>query len=113
MCSSDLYCDVIRCTDDEAIRVNVADNRLSDIAGNDPDELVQLLSYLDDDYEGSGWNAEEVQRLIEPGPPGGDAPADDLPVSWGVIVECSDEDQQVSMLRQLSGEGWKVRALMT
>src|ERR1039458_6034230 len=74
------YCDVIRCTDDEAIRVNVADNRLSDIADNDPDELVQLLSYLDDDYEGTGWTATEVEALIGPPdiPPGGGDP-DDTP----------------------------------
>ena len=74
------WCDVIRCTDDEAIRVNVADNRLSDIAGNDPDELVQLLSYLDDDYEGTGWSAADVEALIGPPdiPPGGGDP-DDTP----------------------------------
>ena len=70
------YCDVIRCTDDEAIRVNVADNRLSDIAGADPDELVQLLSYLDDDYTGTGWTATEVEALI--GPPDF-SPEDDSP----------------------------------
>ena len=60
------HCGLIRCTDDEARRVNVADNRLSDIATDDPDELAELLSYLDDDYDGTGWTAEDVAKLIEP-----------------------------------------------
>ena len=58
-------CGVIRCTDDEAYRVNISDNRLSDIATDDPDELVQLLSYLEDDYEGTGWSEEDVRKLID------------------------------------------------
>ena len=43
-----------------------ADNRLAEIGGYDDDELVELLSYLDDDYEGTGWTAEDVNALIEP-----------------------------------------------
>ena len=60
------HCGLIRCTDDEARRVNISDNRLSDIATDDPDELAELLSYLDDDYDGTGWTAEDVAKLIEP-----------------------------------------------
>jgi len=33
----------------------------------DDDELVQLLSYLEDDYEGTGWTAEDVDALIGSG----------------------------------------------
>ena len=58
-------CGVIRCTDDEARRVNIADNRLSDIATDDQDELVQFLSYLDEDYEGTGWTEEDVRKMID------------------------------------------------
>jgi hypothetical protein len=60
------HCGLIRCTDDEARRVNIADNRLSDISTEDPDQLAELLSYLDDDYDGTGWTAEDVGKLIEP-----------------------------------------------
>jgi ParB-like chromosome segregation protein Spo0J len=108
-----VQCAVVRCTDDEARRVNIADNRLSDLAAEDGDALAELLSYLDDDYEGTGWTAEDVAKLIEPGLPEGDAPADDLPVTWGVIVECDTEEQQADLLASLDGRGFRVRAIMT
>ena len=60
------HCGLIRCTDDEARRVNVSDNRLSDISTEDPDALAELLSYLDEDYDGTGWTTEDVAKLIEP-----------------------------------------------
>ncbi len=108
-------CGVIRCSDDEATRITVADNRLSDIAQDDDDALVELLSYLEEDYGGTGWTAEDVEKLITPPGPldEGDAPTDDLPVTWGVIVECDNEDQQTRLLADLDGNGWRVRALMT
>jgi hypothetical protein len=108
-------CEVVQCDDDEARRVNLADNRLAELGGYDDDELVQILSYLDDDYEGTGWTAEDVEKLITPPGPldEGDAPTDDLPVSWGVIVECDSEDQQARLLADLDGNGYRVRALMT
>jgi len=59
------HCGLIRCTDDEARRVNLGDNRLSDIATDDPDQLAELLSYLDEDYEGTGWTPEDVSKLID------------------------------------------------
>ena len=37
----------------------------------DDDALVELLSYLDEDYDGTGWTAEDVEALI--------TPPDDLP----------------------------------
>lgn len=62
-------CEVIRCTDDEARRVNISDNRLGELPGPDgnrydDDELAVLLSYLEDDYAGTGWTAEDVEKLI-------------------------------------------------
>ena len=72
------HCGVIRCTDDEARRVALADNRLAELGGYDDDALVELLSYLDEDYEGTGWTEEDVSALIggndEPEPAGGGDP---------------------------------------
>jgi len=78
-------CEVIECTDTEARKINIADNRLGELPGPDgqrydDDALVELLSYLDGDYEGTGWSEEDVSALIDPpGPPGGEGDPDDAP----------------------------------
>jgi hypothetical protein len=79
-------CEVITCTDDEARRVNLTDNRLAELPGPDGERyddeaLVELLSYLDGDYEGTGWTEEDVSALIEPpeDTPGGNGDPDDAP----------------------------------
>jgi hypothetical protein len=113
-------CGVIRCGDDEAYRVNISDNRLSDVATDDPDELVQLLSYLDDDYEGTGWTAEDVRALIEPGgsgiPDSADLPNDDddkYREQYGVIVVCDSEIDQQQAYEDLQERGYRCRVVTT
>jgi ParB-like nuclease domain len=69
-------CEIITCTDEEARRINLADNKISDIAVYDEDDLAELLSYLDGDYDGTGWSEPEVDRLVHsadwvPDPDGG------------------------------------------
>ncbi len=59
-------CEIVTCTDDEARRINLADNKLAELGDYNTDELVELLSYLDQDYEGTGWTAEDVSYLIDP-----------------------------------------------
>lgn len=56
--------EIVTCDEDTARRVNLIDNRASDLGEYDNDALVELLSYLDDDYEGSGYNAGDVNRLL-------------------------------------------------
>lgn len=72
-------CEVIECSDDEAGRINLADNKLAELGGYDSDELAELLSYLDEDYEGTGWTAEDVEALITPPEPAGGGDPDDAP----------------------------------
>jgi hypothetical protein len=107
-------CELIRCTDDEALRINLADNKISDDATDDRDALLELLDGLDGDYDATGWDEAEVAALLTPSgdPVPGDAPVDDLPQAYGVIVTCDDEAQQAELLGQLDAEGYKVRALM-
>jgi ParB-like chromosome segregation protein Spo0J len=105
-------CEVIRCTDDESRRINLVDNRANDLAVDDSDALVELLSYLDGDYEGTGFTEEQVDKLIEPGAPTGDADVDDLPKAYGVIIECESEEQQAALLGEFDGRGLRVKALM-
>ena len=89
---SSARCEVIECSDDEARRIAIADNRLSDIAGDDMDSLVELLSYLDGDYDGTGWTESEVDRLVHtelpPGFPEYDESAADGASGIPLTVAC-------------------------
>lgn len=106
-------CEIIRCSDDEARRIVLADNRLSDIAEDDDHALAELLAALDGDLDGTGWDVYDLDKMADKlGDGPGDAPADDLPVTYGVIVECDTEQQQARLLAQLDSEGFRVRALM-
>lgn len=115
------WCEVVECTDDEARRVNLADNKLGELPDPDTGErydrlaLAEQLAYLDGDFEGTGWSADDADALLDDGDgdDGGDAGADDIDPVFGVIVECDDEQQQGRLLEQLDGEGFRVRALMS
>ena len=108
-------CELIECDDDEAQRIMLADNRIPERGDYDQDALEALLAGLDGDYEGTGWTAEDVAAMFDQddADEGGDAPEDQLPDQYGVIVECDTEHQQAALLRQLDLEGFRVRALMS
>jgi hypothetical protein len=59
-------CEVITCDEQTARRINIADNRLSELGEYDNDALAELLSYMDGDYEGTGYTEDDVMRLITP-----------------------------------------------
>lgn len=65
-------CELLTCTDDEGRRINLADNRLAELGTYDNDALVELLSYLDEDYAGTGYTDEFVDALVHP-------PVEELP----------------------------------
>jgi len=81
-------CELIECSDDEARRINAADNRLGELPDPetgeryDGDALAELLSSLDGDYDGTGWTEDDLADLLEeddPGPMGGGGDPDDAP----------------------------------
>ncbi|MFD5451214.1 DNA methyltransferase [Streptomyces sp. NPDC127100] len=57
-------CEVIECDDDQARRINLADNRLAELGTYDQEALVELLSFLDGDLDGTGYSAEDVSALL-------------------------------------------------
>jgi hypothetical protein len=59
-------CEIVLCDDDEARRINLADNKLAELGGYDNDALAELLSYMDGDYEGTGYTDDDVMKLITP-----------------------------------------------
>lgn len=61
-------CEIVHCDDATARRINLADNRTAELGTYDNDDLAELLSYLDGDYEGTGYTEEDVEALITPTP---------------------------------------------
>lgn len=107
-------CEIVVCDDATARRINLADNRSAELGTTDNDALAELLSYLDGDYEGTGYTDDDVAALIIPAQPptDEDTPPDDPDTPrWGVIVECLDEQQQTELLERLTAEGRRVRAI--
>lgn len=112
---------MIECSDDdEAGRINVADNKDGEMPDPETGERYDndLLAGFDGDWNGTGWTAEEFEAITavdtDPLPDEGDADTgDDLDERWGVIVECNAEAQQVRLLETLSAEGYNVRAVVS
>ncbi|MHB9861960.1 hypothetical protein [Streptomyces sp. YIM S03343] len=59
-------CEIVACDDSDARRINLADNKLSELGGYDNDALAELLSYMDGDYEGTGYTDDDVMALLTP-----------------------------------------------
>lgn len=62
-------CEIVTCPDHTARKINLVDNRASELGDMDTDALVELLSYLDGDYDGTGYTDTDVDTLIDPPPP--------------------------------------------
>ena len=98
--------------DDRAKRILIADNRASDLATWDNQTLIALLKSFDD-LEGTLFDDEALARLSGQLLAPGDAETVDIPVAYGVIVDVDDEQTQTDLLRRLSAEGFRIRALMS
>jgi hypothetical protein len=57
-------CKVIECSDDEALWINLAANRIGERAGYDDASLASLLEQLDGDFVGTGWDADDLDDLL-------------------------------------------------
>lgn len=106
--------------DDRALRILLADNRTNDLASYDEGALAELLKRVlstTDTLAGTGYEPEDLDDLLQrvegslPEP--GDAPVEDVPALYNVVVECEDEHQQSELLARLSKEGYKCKALIS
>jgi len=91
----------------------IADNKIAANAGWD-DELLAIelsdLATLGFDVQLTGFSEKDLKHLGVGGMgEGGDAPMEEPPTSWAVIIECTNEDQQVELIERLQTEGFKVR----
>lgn len=113
---------VVRVDDDPrtADAYALADNRTSDLGTYDNDALVALLAPIAAEDAGlllaTGYDDEDLAALLAEGEPSlpdpGDAPVDEAPFTWGVVVECANEWEQVALMERFAAEGLRVRPVM-
>jgi ParB-like chromosome segregation protein Spo0J len=99
--------------DDSALAYMLADNKSSELAEWDDEQVAAILSELDGadvDVAGLGWSDEEISDILE-GSGSEPAEEDKVPTIWQVLVECSDEAGQARVLDLLMAEGLTCRAL--
>lgn len=57
-------CDIITCDENTALRINLADNRTSELGTQDDHALALLLAELDGDLTGTGYNDADLDDLL-------------------------------------------------
>lgn len=123
-------------TDEEAEAYLIADNRLNEIGGWNEATLAQALSDLAahgaDMLAGVGFDMDDVDELLRRLGDSIDTPAqgeddndgendkdgeddndENYQEQWLVLVDCIDEQEQASVLKQLTDLGLKCRALVS
>ncbi|MDK4244090.1 ParB/Srx family N-terminal domain-containing protein [Corynebacterium pseudodiphtheriticum] len=107
--------------DDRATRIVLADNRTADLGDYDNTELKELLQLVDHDLDGTGYDYDDLEDIAErlnPSDDGsilpepGDAENEDMNMSYAVVVECEDENEQTELLEKFMEEGLKCKAIM-
>ncbi len=107
---------VVDVDDETARRMVLADNKTSDSGSYNTDDLVEMLGQFDlDDLAGTGWSAEEVEKLLEPPifddePDAGEQMGD---LQFRLVVDCTSEQHQATLLSKLEAEGLIVRPLVS
>lgn len=116
-------------SDEEALRILLADNRTSDLGTYDEPELIALLTEFAerdaDGLSGTGYDGDDLDamilRLQEPPDTadalgagrGGTPPEDRYQEQYGVIVICGDEAHQESVYDELVRQGFNCRVVAT
>lgn len=85
-----------------------------------PGEVAQLVKMHESeggDLELLGFDDQALSDLKklasdDGGEPGGDAGEDPIPDTYGVVVECESEQDQIDLLEELQERGLNVRALL-
>lgn len=57
-------CEVVRCDDDTAARINLVDNRSAELGTWDSEALAELLGPMGDDLAGTGYNTGDLEDLL-------------------------------------------------
>jgi hypothetical protein len=107
--------------DATATRILLADNKTSDNAIYDDQQLVDLLMTVsnDDDLLGTGWDADELEALVkmfsdneddDDWRPDTETDPVDLESEYHLLIVFDNEHEQREALKQLTEQGYQVKA---
>lgn len=99
--------------DDQARKINLADNRTADLGTYDKELLAAEISQLTS-LHGSGYSQEDLDKLLtfdDEDDPVDSGREEVYQNRWELVVECSDEDHQRELYQKFQEEGLTVRVL--
>ena len=109
----------VQVTDEQAAKIVLVDNRTSDLSSYDDELLIDLLQSVKDDLTGTGFNQNDIDKLLneldgdsDAEVEYGDADIEETPERFGVIIECKNYSEQEELLDRLIDEGLNVKAVM-
>lgn len=106
---------VVDVDEDTEARIMLADNRLSDLGDYDSVPLVDLLQGLDGDYEGTGYDAGYLDKLLsdftDEADEGPEFEQEYKLVKYGVIIDCASRSEEVVILARLADIGINGKAM--
>lgn len=92
----------------------IADNKVSEFAKWNKDLLsmeLEQLQELDYDTELTGFDVDEIDKLLGVTPEDIKDLSDEVAETYEVIIECINETEQEQIYNSLIGEGYKCRVL--
>lgn len=108
--------------DDEARRLMLVDNRSNDLASYENQSLIALLSELERSERGligTGYDRDDLDLLrtiadhgVEGNGDGGGGGPQLGDMTYRVVVDCDDEDDQASLIEEFTERGLSVRAVI-
>jgi hypothetical protein len=106
---------VLDVDEQDAIKILVTHDPLAALAGADVEKLNEVLSECDIHNPALMAMLAELDDAVRQASEVADEPTTrpemEIPESWQVVVECSNEDEQREVYERLSGEGFKCRVL--
>ena len=97
--------------DDQARKINLVDNRTSDLGTYDKDLLAAEIAQLQS-LHGSGYSQEDLDRLLaDDDDPLDSGHEESYTNRWELVVECTDEEHQRELYAKFMEEGLTVRVL--
>lgn len=107
--SATARCEIMTCTQREALEINLVDNKSNDSAFYDEDAMRTQLEELNANFAGTGWDEKSAGKYLDD--PGDADTNEDPPLAFNLLVICRDEAQQTDLMEKLLDEGFEVKAL--